>query len=314
MATGEAVRLVEVGPRDGLQNLPLFVRTDRKIGLIRRLAACGLPEIQIGGFVHPRAIAQFRDIREVAAGVADLKGVTLTALVPNLRGARDAVACGIKKLNFFFSVSRSHNLNNVRQTPEESLAALKAIRAELLPGVTGIRVDLATAFGCPFEGPVPLGDLLGAVEAAVSLGIGEITLCDTVGFGNPRLVEEVTRACRERFPEATFGMHFHNTRGLGIANTLAAYQQGIRIFDAALGGLGGCPFAPGASGNTATEETLFLFHEMGVETGVAIAPLLETAHYLQGILPDVALPSALLRAGLPRRAGPPASPAGDGCL
>jgi hydroxymethylglutaryl-CoA lyase len=294
------VRIVEVGPRDGLQNIDFFVAAEKKIGLIRRLAACGLPEIQIGGFVDPRAIPQFRDIREVAAGLGDLAGTTLAALVPNLRGARDAVACGLKKLTFFFSVSRSHNLNNVRQTPEESLSALKAILGEIPPGETGLRVDLATAFGCPFEGRIPIGDVLGAVEKTAGLGILEITLCDTVGFGNPRLVEETARACRERFPEVAFGMHFHDTRGLGLANTLAAWRQGIRIFDASLGGLGGCPYAPGASGNTATEETAFLFGEMGVETGVDLPRLLETARHLEGLLPGVRLNSSLFRAGLPR--------------
>ncbi|MCX5838680.1 MAG: hydroxymethylglutaryl-CoA lyase [Deltaproteobacteria bacterium] len=302
MAGTEGIRIVEVGPRDGLQNLATFVATDQKIGLIRELAACGLGEIQIGGFVHPQAIPQFQDIREVAAGVNGLAGVKLTALVPNLRGARTAAACGLRKLNFFYSVSRSHNRSNVRQTPEESLAALKTIREELFPDGIEIRVDLATAFGCPFEGRIPIGAVLQAVEETANLGIREITLCDTVGFGNPRLVEEIARACRERFPDVAFGMHFHNTRGLGLANTFAAYQAGIRTFDASLGGLGGCPFAPGASGNTATEDTAFLFAEMGVGTGVDLPALLETARRLQEILPDIPLTSALSRAGLPRRA------------
>jgi hydroxymethylglutaryl-CoA lyase len=301
MAVRECVRIVEVGPRDGLQNLVIFIATDQKIGLIRELAACGLCEIQIGGFVHPQAIPQFKDIRKVAAGVKDLEEVTLTALVPNLRGARTAAACGLKKLNFFFSVSRSHNLNNVRQTPEESLAALKTIREELCTGGIEIRVDLATAFGCPFEGRIPIGAVLWAVEETANRGIREITLCDTVGFGNPRLVEEVAQSCRERFPDVAFGMHFHNTRGLGLANAFAAYRAGIRTFDASMGGLGGCPFAPGASGNTATEDTVFLFAEMGVETGVDLPALLETARRFQKILPDTPLTSALFRAGLPRR-------------
>jgi hydroxymethylglutaryl-CoA lyase len=302
MTGTECIRIVEVGPRDGLQNIAQFVATDRKIGLIRRLAACGLKEIQIGGFVHPQAIPQFRDILRVAAEMNGLEEVTLTALVPNLRGARDAAAAGLRKLNFFFSVSRSHNRSNVRQTPEESLAALKAIREEILPAGIELRVDLATAFGCPFEGRIPAEAVLRSVEETVNLGIREITLCDTVGFGNPRLVEEIARACRARFPEVTFGMHFHNTRGLGLANTLAAFQAGIRTFDTALGGLGGCPFAPGASGNTATEDTVFLFEEMGVGTGVDLPALLETARHLREILPDTPLTSSLSRAGLPRRA------------
>lgn len=296
----EGVRIVEVGPRDGLQNLETFVPTDRKIVLIRDLAACGLREIQIGGFVHPQAIPQFRDIREVADGLRGLQEVTLTALIPNPAGARDAVAAGLNKLVFFFSVSRSHNLNNVRRTPEESLDALRTIHRELSPDGIEIRVDLATAFGCPFEGCIPVGDVLRTVESTANLDIREITLCDTVGFGNPRLVEETIRACVERFPDVSFGMHFHNTRGLGLANTLTAYHAGIRIFDTSLGGLGGCPFAPGASGNTATEDTVFLFEEMGVHTGVNLPALLEAARRLRELLPGTPLTSALSRSGLPR--------------
>ncbi len=305
MTGTECIRIVEVGPRDGLQNIAKFVTTARKVELIRKLAACGLKEIQIGGFVHPQVIPQFRDIHRVAAEVNGLEGTTLSAFVPNLRGARAAAAAGLRKLNFFFSISRSHNRNNVRQTPEESLAALKAIREEILPAGIEIRVDLATAFGCPFEGRVPVEAVLRSVEETANLGIREITLCDTVGFGNPRLVEEIARTCRERFPEVAFGMHFHNTRGLGLANTLAAFQMGIRTFDTALGGLGGCPFAPGASGNTATEDTAFLFKEMGVGTGVELPALLETARRLREILPDTPLTSSLSRAGLPCRADLP---------
>ena len=302
MAQQNSVRIVEVGPRDGLQNIAQFVATDRKIGLIRELAACGLKEIQIGAFVDPRAIPQFRDIGRVVAGTVGLEGVTLTALAPNLRGVQDAVACGLRNLVFFFSVSRSHNLNNVRRTPEESFSALREIWNEIHPGGIHLRVDLATAFGCPFEGRIATEAVLRSVEKTANLGIREMTLCDTVGFGNPRLVEEIARACLERFPEMDFGMHFHNTRGLGLANTFAAYQTGIRIFDTALGGLGGCPFAPGASGNTATEDTVFLFEEMGIGTGADLPALLAASRHLEETLIDNPLTSALSRAGLPRPA------------
>ena len=306
MAQQNSIRIVEVGPRDGLQNISRFVATDRKIGLIRELAACGLKEIQIGGFVHPRAVPQFRDIGQVAAGILDIEGVMLTALVPNLRGVQDAVACGLRNVVFFFSISRSHNLNNVRRTPEESLSDLREIWDEIRPRGIHLRVDLATAFGCPFEGRIAVGAILRSVEKTANLGIREITLCDTVGYGNPRLVEEIARTCLERFPEVDFGMHFHNTRGLGLANTLAAYQTGIRIFDTALGGLGGCPFAPGASGNTATEDTVFLFEEMGIRTGADLPALLAVARHLEEIFTDIPLTSALSRAGLPRPADFPA--------
>jgi hydroxymethylglutaryl-CoA lyase len=302
MKPGSGVTIVEVGPRDGLQNLTTQVKTEDKVRLIEWLAASGLREIQIGAFVNPGAIPQFRDIKEVAACVRDLPGVTLTALVPNLRGAQTAFESGIRKLIFFFSISRSHNLNNVQQTTAASLETLASIMKIFSshPDTT-ICAALATVFGCPFEGFFPTDAILRYVEAVADMGITEVTLCDTVGFGNPGQVEEITRACMEKFPEVTFGVHLHNTRGLGLANALKAYETGIRIFDAAVGGLGGCPFAPGASGNIATEDIVFMFNQMGVETGVHLEKLLDATQYLQDILPDVPLTSALFHAGLPKR-------------
>jgi hydroxymethylglutaryl-CoA lyase len=294
------IHIVEVGPRDGLQNLRGFVETENKIGLIRRLAESGIREIQVGAFVSPGAIPQFRDMQAMMAGLQDLRDVTLTALVPNLQGARAAMASGIRKLNFFFSVSRSHNLNNVRQTPQESLAALKIIRDELLSGTdVTVRVDLATAFGCPFEGNIKTDVIIDYLKQVVSLGFREATLCDTVGFGHPGLVESVIVACRKHFPEVALGVHLHNTRGLALANALRAYDMGIRSFDAAIGGLGGCPFAPGASGNVATEDKVFMFEAMGLATGIDQPALLRATQYLQDILPDSPITSALFRAGLP---------------
>ncbi len=308
---GEArVRICEVGPRDGLQNLVACIPTARKIDLIRRLADAGLKDIQIGAFVNPQAIPQFADIEAVAGGVRDLGGVTLSALVPNVRGARRAVASGIDTLVFFFSVSRSHNLANVRQTPEASLAALEVIRTDVLPGSEAtLRVDLATAFGCPFEGRIAAETVLAYVHRVAEAGIGEITLCDTVGVGNPRQTEALARACREAFPEIAFGMHFHDTRGLALANALKAWEAGIRSFDGALGGLGGCPFAPGATGNVATEDLAYLFSEMGIETGLSPEALLAAGGFLREAVPCIALTSALARAGLPVRHPFPEHPA-----
>lgn len=302
MKPGSDVLIVEVGPRDGLQNLTIQVKTEDKVQLIERLAASGLREIQIGAFVKPGAIPQFRDIQEVAAAVRDLPGVTLTALVPNLRGAETAYEKGIRKLIFFFSISRSHNLNNVQQTTAASLEALASIMKSFSsrPDAT-VCVALATVFGCPFEGFFPTDAILRHVDAVAGMGVTEVTLCDTVGFGNPGQVEEITSACMANFPAVTFGVHLHNTRGLGLANALKAYEAGIRIFDASVGGLGGCPFAPGASGNIATEDIVFMFNQMGVETGVYLEKLLDTTQFLQTILPDVPLTSALFHAGLPKR-------------
>jgi len=302
MEQGRRVHIVEVGPRDGLQNLQTFVSTEHKIALIRRLAASGIREIQAGGFVNPRAIPQFRDMEAVITGLAGLEGVTLNVMVPNLKGARDAIACGLKKIVFFFSVSRAHNMNNVRQTPEESLHALKDIMDKVV-AVSGVavRVDLATVFGCPFEGFMTMDAILKCVGAVAALGVREITLCDTVGFGNPKQVADVIRHCRDAFPAVAFGAHFHDTRGLGLANVLRAYDEGVRSFDSSIGGLGGCPFAPGASGNVATEDVAFLFNQMGEDTGIDMEALLEATRYLQGIVPRVPITSALFHAGLPRR-------------
>lgn len=306
------IHIVEVGPRDGLQNLSGFVKTEHKIGLIRRLVQSGIREIQVGAFVSPRAIPQFRDMQSMMAGLGDLRDVVLTALVPNLQGARAALAAGIRKFNFFFSVSRSHNLNNVRQTPEESLASLKNIRDDVLSSErdVAVRVDLAVAFGCPFEGAVKTEVILDYLGRVVSLGFREATLCDTVGFGHPALVESVIAACRKHFPEVVLGVHLHDTRGLALANALRAYDMGIRSFDAAIGGLGGCPFAPGASGNVSTEDMAFMFEAMGLTTGIDLPALLDASQYLQEILPDAPIASALARAGLPGRAEF-ADPCGD---
>jgi hydroxymethylglutaryl-CoA lyase len=304
MIPQEAVQIAEVGPRDGLQNLKEFVETEKKISLIRRLGESGLREIEAGSFVHPKAIPQFRDMSDVIKGVLNLEGVKLTALVPNLKGAQNALESGIRTIIVVISVSRSHNLNNVRLTPEESLEELKKIieLESAYPGLE-IQLDLATTFGCPFEIKVKEEDVLRFVGGVGEMGIRKINLCDTVGFANPRQVERITHTSMENFPEITFGIHLHNTRGLGLANALAAYESGIRFFDSSIGGLGGCPFAPGASGNVATEDIVFMFNEMGVETGVDIQCLLKASQYLKEILPKVALTSALFNAGLPGQVG-----------
>jgi hydroxymethylglutaryl-CoA lyase len=294
------VKIIEVGPRDGLQNVRTFVPADKKILFIKKLAACGIKEIQIGSFVAPRAIMQFKDIKEVANSVNSLRGVVLSALIPNERGAEEANTCGIKKLIFFFSVSREHNYCNVRQSPQESLKELQRICRSYLPDPSiTLRVDLATAFGCPFSGNITTAAVLRMVEKAAAYGIKEITLCDTVGFGNPRMVEEKFSACRLRFPHINFGAHFHNTRGLALANTLRAYEIGIRSFDSAVGGLGGCPYAPGSSGNVATEDMIFMFEEMGIKTGVDLKKLLDVCSFLNKTLPQAKLASSLYQAGLP---------------
>ena len=294
------VKIIEVGPRDGLQNIHTFVPADKKILFIKKLVACGIQEIQIGSFVAPHAIPQFRNIKDVAQGLKSLKRVVLSALIPNERGALEANSCGVKKLIFFFSVSREHNCRNVGQTPQQSLKELQRICCAYMPDPSiTLRVDLATAFGCPFSGKISTAAILRIVEKVAACGIQEITLCDTVGFGNPRMVEEKFSACLRLFPGINFGAHFHNTRGLALANTLRAYQTGIRSFDAAAGGLGGCPYAPGSSGNVATEEMVFMFEEMAINTGIDLKKLLDVCLFLHKTLPRAKLASSLYVAGLP---------------
>ena len=207
---------------------------------------------------------------------------------------------GVRKLVFVFSVSEAHNRSNVRKTPLESIAELAAVcdLAARFPG-TRVACDLATAFGCPFAITVPTATVVEHARRAFEAGAVELTLCDTVGYGNPSAVAEVAAACREALPEVLFRAHFHNTRGLGPANTLAALSEGIRSFDVAVGGLGGCPYAPGASGNMATEDAVFMLDSMGLETGVDVRALLDTVAFLRDIIPDAPIESALARAGLP---------------
>lgn len=304
MSLPASVTIVEVGPRDGLQNLGQVLPTADKVRYIGLLAASGLTTIEVTSFVSPKAIPQLADAAEAVAGLRDLP-ITAIALVPNLKGAKRALAAGVRTLNFVLSVSASHNRSNVNRTREESVAELAEIVA-LAGEVAGLRIraSLATAFGCPFEGRVPVPEVQRWLEAVARLGITEVTLADTVGFGNPELVRCVLLGCRERLPDLTYGVHFHDTRGLGIANALMALQCGVTVLDAAAGGLGGCPFAPGATGNIATEDLVFLCEEMGVKTGVDLTRLCEASRFLQTLLPGMQLPSRVLQAGPPRPRGP----------
>ena len=297
----DPVEIVEVGPRDGLQNLKTILSTQDKVCLIRQLSESGLKQIQIGGFVSPKAIAQFHDVSFVAKEVVStINGIKFSALTPNLKGVENALQCGIKKICFVFSVSQAHNLNNVSKTPEESLIELeKVIHLLKQTPEIEINVDLSTAFGCPYTLQVPLETVIHYVKKVWGVGIRQITLCDTVGFANPVQVAKLISTCCKRFPEVMFRCHFHNTRGLGLANCLAAYMNGIRSFDSSIGGLGGCPYAPGATGNVSTEDLVFMFNEMGVQTGINLEKLFVSTSYLTQILPDVALNSHLFRAKPP---------------
>jgi hydroxymethylglutaryl-CoA lyase len=262
------VKIVEVGPRDGFQNIKTFIPTEVKRQIVEAIVAAGVKDIEVTSFVHPKAIPQMADAADVARAAALLQtgGLTLCALVPNLTGAKKAYECGLREVTYVISASEKHNLANINRTREQSLADLAAITAEL-PGLA-VRLGAATTFGCPFAGPVPRGDVFSLIEAALAAGARSVTLCDTIGVGNPRQVHDLCRDFLGAFPRVPVALHLHDTRGMGLANTLAGLEAGIATFETAIGGLGGCPFAPGAAGNTATEDTVNMLHAMGIATGI----------------------------------------------
>jgi hydroxymethylglutaryl-CoA lyase len=290
------VYLQEVAVRDGFQIEPGFVATEDKIALIDSLSLTGLAKIEITSFVSPKAIPNLRDAQEVALGITRVPGVTYVALVPNERGAERALACGLDEINLVLSASATHNLANMRMTPAQSLAGFRSI-VEMARG-TGVKINgtIATAFGCPFEGLLASADIVALGHAFRELGMDSITLADTTGMAGPRQVAELTGLFLGAFPDMPLTLHFHNTRGMGLANVMAAIDAGAVRFDGALGGLGGCPFAPGATGNVCTEDVAHMLDSCGIATGVDLDELLRIARGLPELLGhDV--PGQLIKAG-----------------
>ncbi len=296
----DAVEIVEVGPRDGYQGIGPFIPTPVKIHLLEALAAAGLKRIEIGSFVSATALPQMRDTDEVLAACERLPSVSPQVLVPSEKRGRSAVAAGARRLVFVLSVSEAHNRNNVRRSPQESVAEYAQLLAGI-PAHVAIRLDLATAFDCPFDGPVPEAAALALLDQLIPLRPdAEICLCDTTGRVTPDRVRSLFAAARARFPDVTaWAFHAHDTYGLGLANVSAAFGQGVRVFDASFGGLGGCPFAPGATGNVATEDLVWMFEHMGVATGIDLARLVPAACEAAA-LPG-ALPGGRVRAALTAR-------------
>ncbi|MCK0207811.1 hydroxymethylglutaryl-CoA lyase [Starkeya koreensis] len=278
------VHVQEVVTRDGLQIEPRFLPTPDKIALIDALSETGVSKIEVTSFVSPRAVPNLADAREVARAIRRRPGVTYVALVPNLRGAQEALDAGMDELNLVMSVSETHNLANMRMTPAQSLAGFRAITEAAKGSGTALNGSIATAFGCPFEGAQPEAKVLALIEDYLSLDLDSVTLADTTGMANPRQVASLVDAVRRRFPALPLTLHFHNTRGLGLANVLAALDAGADRFDASLGGLGGCPFAPGATGNISTEDLVHMLGEMGVTTGVDLPALLALARTLPALV------------------------------
>ena len=301
-ANGRRLFIQEVAPRDGLQIEAVFVPTARKLELIDALSRSGVAKIEATSFTAPAAIPVLADAEEVMRGISRVMGVEYTALVPNARGARRALDCGLDEINVVMSASESHNRANLRMSCEQSLAQFAEIVA-LLPTRPAINASLSTAFGCPFDGRVEPARVMALIARFLALGIGRVTLCDTTGMANPGQVESLCRMARERWPLVQFTTHFHNTRGMGLANVLAALEAGIERFDASLGGLGGCPYAPGATGNVCTEDLVHMLHAMGYRTGVDLEALLTVARSLPGLVGhDV--PGQVLKAGPSERRYP----------
>ncbi len=298
----QQVLISEVGPRDGLQSVSRTMSTEHKKHWIDALVSAGLREVEVGSFVPAKLLPQMADTAEVVQHALRHEGVTVMALVPNVRGAQAAIEAGVHKLTLPVSASHEHSLANVRKTPQDMVEVVRDIvrlRNELAPHVH-VEAGISTAFGCTVQGVVPEDDVVRLSEAVIEAGADEAGLSDTTGMGNPAQVRRLFKRLREVIGEKTGAAHMHNTRGLGLANCLAAYDVGVRTFDASLGGLGGCPYAPGASGNVVTEDLVFMFEAMGVATGIDLNRLMAARAPLLNGLPDEALYGMTPEAGLPK--------------
>ncbi len=292
----------EVGPRDGLQSVSATMSTAHKYAWIDALVAAGVQEIEVGSFVSPKLLPQMADAAEVVRHAVTHPDVTIMALVPNLKGAEAAMRAGAHKITLPVSASPAHSMANVRKTPAQMVDEVRAIarlRDEVAPGVH-IEAGISTAFGCTLQGLVPEDEVIALAAACVAAGADESGLSDTTGMANPAQVRRLFTRLRSELGDRAGAAHMHNTRGLGLANCLAAYEAGVRTFDASQAGLGGCPYAPGASGNVVTEDLVFMFEAMGLRTGIDIERLLAARETLAAGLPGEALYGMLPPAGLPK--------------
>ncbi len=302
MSSTPDVLISEVGPRDGLQSVSRVMPTAHKLRWLDALVAAGLREIEVGSFVPAKLLPQMADTAEVVRHALTHPGLTVMALVPNLRGAEAALRAGVHKLTIPVSASAAHSMANVRKTREDMVAEVRAIvqlKKQLAPQVH-IEAGISTAFGCTLQGVVPEDDVVWLAQAVVEAGADESGLSDTTGMANPAQVRRLFAKVRAAIGDKTGAAHMHNTRGLGLANCLAAYDAGVRTFDSSLGGLGGCPYAPGASGNVVTEDLVFMFEAMGVRTGVDLTRLMAARAPLRDGLPDEPLYGMTPEAGLPK--------------
>jgi hydroxymethylglutaryl-CoA lyase len=290
------VTICEVGTRDGFQIEPDFIPTERKVEVVDLLTEAGVPRIEVTSFVHPRAVPQLRDAEAVMAAIRRRPGTRYAALVPNDKGAARGVDAGVDAIHTVVSASESHNLANVNMTIAESIDKLRAVAQIATRAGVPVQCGISTSFGCPFEGEVPLDRLEGVVARLVDLGARGIGLADTTGMANPRQVGDVLDRLMPRFPGVEWTLHTHDTRAMAIPNILAALERGVTNIDASIGGLGGCPFAPGASGNVCTEDLVHCLHAMGVATGIDLDRLVAVSRRVEQLV-GRPLPGQIVKAG-----------------
>ncbi|HEX2922739.1 MAG TPA: hydroxymethylglutaryl-CoA lyase [Chloroflexota bacterium] len=290
------VTIVEVGPRDGFQAERQWIPTEQKIEIVNALSRTGIKDIQATSFVHPKAVPQLADAEEVMSKIDRPAGVEFRVLVPNMKGLERAIAYKPKRMNFMMSVSESHNRSNANCSIEESLTKFEPMAAMALEAGIEPVGGMACTFGCPFEGEVPVAQLERVTRRYISMGIKEVGLSDTVGVANPMQVYNVAAHMLDKFPDVQWNLHLHNTRDMALANVVAAMQAGMTSFESSIGGLGGCPYAPAATGNVATEDLVNMLTEMGIETGVDLDALIAIAKRAQEIIPH-RLDSCMVRAG-----------------
>jgi hydroxymethylglutaryl-CoA lyase len=293
--TPSRVTIVEVGPRDGLQNEQVTVATADKIAFVDRLSAAHLPVIEVSAFVSPKWVPQMGDASEVFAGITRATGIRYTALVPNLAGLDRALAAGVTEIAVFAASTETFSRKNINQSIDESLAAYRQVCNRAIAARLRVRGYLSTAFGCPFEGDVPPARVADVAARLSELGVFEVSISDTIGIAHPGQVPRVLDAVLTRLPVDRVALHFHDTRGTALANVLTALPYGIATFDASAGGLGGCPYAPGAAGNLATDDLLYMLNGLGIDTGVSLDALTVASEFIASKI-DHPLPSRYFRA------------------
>jgi len=290
------VTIKEVGPRDGLQNEKVFVATADKIAWINQLSRTGITSLEITSFVNPKWIPALADAAEVAQGIERMPGITYSALVPNRQGLERALEADVDEAAIFMSASETHNQRNINKSINATFSILHEVVQAAHSAGKSVRGYVSTVFGCPYEGPISIDEVIRVSETLFEMGIDELSLGDTIGIANPKQVEDVLEMLLKRFDAEKLALHFHDTRGTALANILVSMNMGITTFDASVGGLGGCPYAPGASGNVASEDLLFMLDSMGIQTGINQEKLLSAARFIQKKIGRT-LPSRNLQVG-----------------